>query len=453
MSNNHHQKNHNDKSNNCCFIPIPGPLGPQGFTGPSGASFIDFGRSCTFFTRDIYTTGCTGCTGETNDRTLDLHAEVAATPVNSFTGTPYSVFKADECPPVNPNITLVLEPMGRGAVQTTRPDGTILGGNPRGEAAIDLQILRSDPTQVASGRFSVIGGGAENIASNDFSTVSGGDGNVASALAATVAGGQAHVASALGSTIGGGIFNMATGGASTIAGGQANETDGTFSTIGGGRNNNALGECSTIPGGCENTASRSNSFASGFNAQAIHDNTFVYGGATGPTTSGAPYQAVFNLTGVTYTAPPNPGTFFINGDLFVTGDIDAFSKSFIIDHPVLEGKSLRHICVEAPKAKLIYNGTVQLTNGRADINIDITSGMTDTTFEYLTKNALVYLTNGSNWDLIKVENVDVLPTGKFTIISNNTESNAIVNWLVIAERKDIDILIEVDKPKMVDTNV
>jgi hypothetical protein len=54
------------------------------------------------------------------------------------------------------------------------------GGNQRGLHAVDLQSSRTAPTQVASGNYSVIGGGARNTASSYAATVGGGYRNTAS---------------------------------------------------------------------------------------------------------------------------------------------------------------------------------------------------------------------------------------------------------------------------------
>ena len=418
-----------------------GPIGPKGDTGATGASFLDFGTSCTFFTRNIFPgLGCTGCTGKEN--TIFIHAEVAATPFPSLLplGNPYSVFKADECPEINPNIDLVIEPKGNGAILATEPSLLPSGGNDRGAFATDFQRRRTSVTQVASGEFSVIGGGQSNEASGQDSFVGGG---------------QRNVASFVFSTVGGGLSNTASGqipfiGSATVGGGQGNTASGDVSTVSGGGLNTASGQCSTIPGGCFNTASGINSFATGFNAQAIHDNSFVYGGAPGITTTTADNQAIFNLRPAAFNTPVASQTFIINGELFVNGTFTSSQpKLFTIDHPVLENKHLRHICVEAPRADLMYRGTVQLVNGKADVDIDASSKMTNTTFSALAKNVDAYFTNNSNWDLVKVENRGLLSTGKFTIISNNLKSNAIINWLVIAERKlEEEMLVEIDKPKI-----
>jgi hypothetical protein len=70
-----------------------------------------------------------------------------------------------------------------------------------------------------------------------------------------------------------------------------------------------------------------------------------------------------------------------------------------------------------------YRGVCQLVNGRADIE-----------FAGAVKNAQVFLQNTSNWDLVRIEDRNTLITGKFTIISNNNESTASVDWLAITDR-------------------
>ena len=332
--------------------------------------------SCTLVnTSDIFP-----CTGQD---TINLHAKVAANPLGTNT---YAVFEARD--PVFPtaNVTLVVAPSGAGALTTSIPDGTATGGNNRGLNAVDLQRSRTVATQVASGNFSVIGGGQNNLAS------------------------------------------------------------GTSSTVGGGTGNTASGDFSTIPGGLANVASGLNSFASGTGALALNRDTFVWGAGPGPTSTSNRNQVIFNLTGTPFQDLSMPvNTFIINGDLQVTGSITAQTKNFTIDHPVLENKYLRYTCAESPKADLIYKGTVQLVNGKADVDLDITSNMTATTFSKLTKNSQVYLTNRTNPDWVKVEDYNTLSTGKFVIVSNDSESNATIDWLVIAERDGIETKVEIDK--------
>jgi hypothetical protein len=145
----------------------------------------------------------------------------------------------------------------------TIPDGTVEGGNCRGENATDWQSIRNLNTQVASGNASTIGGGRSNTASDSYSTVGGGISNTASGINSTVGGGNSNTASGLNSTVGGGNSNTASGTNSTIGGGILNTAFGDISTVGGGANNTASGIRSTVGGGASNTASGNNSVISG----------------------------------------------------------------------------------------------------------------------------------------------------------------------------------------------
>lgn len=61
---------------------------------------------------------------------------------------------------------------------------------------MDLQRTRSAATQVASGDYSIIGGGLNNTASSGYSTVSGGTENIASGYLSVVMGGHSNTANA-----------------------------------------------------------------------------------------------------------------------------------------------------------------------------------------------------------------------------------------------------------------
>jgi cytoskeletal protein CcmA (bactofilin family) len=123
------------------------------------------------------------------------------------------------------------------------------GGDPRGLHAVDLQSARSAATQVASGDYSVIGGGQNNTASFNFATVGGGSNNTASGFTATIGGGQGNTASGVAATVGGGSNNTASGNRATVGGGEGNIASGIRATVGGGGLNTASGDYSAIPGG------------------------------------------------------------------------------------------------------------------------------------------------------------------------------------------------------------
>jgi microcystin-dependent protein len=110
------------------------------------------------------------------------------------------------------------------------------GGNTRGTGATDLQTTRlsSSPGQVATGDYSVVGGGQNNTAS---------------------------------------------GLASVVDGGQNNTVSSTAAVVGGGDNNTASGNYSAVPGGQYNTASAGWSLAAGRRAKALHEGSIVFGDA------------------------------------------------------------------------------------------------------------------------------------------------------------------------------
>jgi len=129
------------------------------------------------------------------------------------------------------------------------------GGNPRGLHAVDLQSARTAATQVASGEYSVIGGGHRNTASGGSATVGGGFQNTASGARATIGGGSQNNANGYIATIGGGSNNYAMDFYTTIGGGERNFAMSFYSTVGGGDRNFARSWAATVGGGSQNTAS------------------------------------------------------------------------------------------------------------------------------------------------------------------------------------------------------
>jgi hypothetical protein len=155
------------------------------------------------------------------------------------------------CIRVNNQETFRFNPPGSSAPAWSIQRG---GGNQRGLHAVDLQSARIAATQVASGDYSVIGGGLNNTASGLIATVGGGFHNTASGSHATVGGGFQNTASGTHATVGGGQNNTASDNYATVGGGLQNAASATAATVGGGRGNTASGLCSVVPGGLSNTA-------------------------------------------------------------------------------------------------------------------------------------------------------------------------------------------------------
>ena len=145
------------------------------------------------------------------------------------------------------DIGLALMPKGNGAITAQVPDGMVAGGNARGPYAVDLQMVRTANTQVASGYSSTVAGGHNNTASGYSSTVAGGHSNTASAPFSTVAGGHDNTASATYSTVAGGYGNTASGEKSFVGGGHQNAAQSSLSSVINGQEctatASALGGC------------------------------------------------------------------------------------------------------------------------------------------------------------------------------------------------------------------
>lgn len=134
-------------------------------------------------------------------------------------------------------------------------------------------------------------------------------------------------------------------------------------------------------------------------------------------------------------------------DLSVAGNLSKGSGTFKIDHPLPEKSETHHLVhsfVEGPQADNIYRGKVELIAGKAEVNIDAVSGMTEGTFVALNRDIQAFTSNESDWDAVrgKVEG------NKLIIECQDAESTATVSWLVIGERQDEHML----KSKTTDEN-
>jgi hypothetical protein len=185
------------------------------------------------------------------------------------------------------DVDVVIGRKGTGALLVQEPDGTEAGGNNRGDNAVDLQMVRDDANQVASGGHSTISGGRSNSASGIFSTVSGGLDNTASGSLSTVSGGEDNRASGNRSTISGGRSNTASGAYSTISGGEDNTASGSRSTVSGGEYNTATTFYSTVSGGLDNTASGNRSTVSGGQDNTASGGRSTVSGGENNTASGS----------------------------------------------------------------------------------------------------------------------------------------------------------------------
>jgi hypothetical protein len=142
--------------------------------------------------------------------------------------------------------------------------------------------------------------------------------------------------------------------------------------------------------------------------------------------SGAPGESFFEVKGKSQ---------FLSG-LSVNGTFSATNKQFQITHPLNKNKWLYHTSIEGPQADLIYRGKLNLINGEGSSNIDVSSRLTNGTFNSLTRNPQLFLQNNDSFDRIKGK----IENGNVYVVSENQNSSASVDWTVIAERCDTEVL-------------
>jgi hypothetical protein len=128
-----------------------------------------------------------------------------------------------------------------------------------------------------------------------------------------------------------------------------------------------------------------------------------------------------------------------NGTVDVVETFTAGTKTFKIDHPLPEKSethSLVHSCIEGPKADLIYRGTVDLSGGYAQVDLDDSAGMTEGTFEALARDSQCWIQNDTGWSSCR----GAVEGNTLTIECESTDSDDTVSWMVVAERCDPKII-------------
>jgi hypothetical protein len=119
---------------------------------------------------------------------------------------------------------LYLQPAGTGALQAQATTSTTTGGNARGTNAVDWQTFRSSAVHVASGSYSVLGGGVSSLASGAVSGVFAGNGCQATNFNSAVLGGTVNIASGINSGVVTGNTNTASGYYGFVGTGFTNST-------------------------------------------------------------------------------------------------------------------------------------------------------------------------------------------------------------------------------------
>jgi hypothetical protein len=127
------------------------------------------------------------------------------------------------------------------------------------------------------------------------------------------------------------------------------------------------------------------------------------------------------------------------GNLSISGALSKGSGSFVIDHPLPQLEETHHLVhsfIEGPQADLIYRGRVNLVNGRAEVNIDTASTMTDGTFVALCRDVQCYTSNESDWVHVRGS----VSGNILTIEAQDPTATSSISWMVIGERQDKHML-------------
>lgn len=185
-----------------------------------------------------------------NTYTNDSNLERAALQFVTYSSARYAQLACESLGTGIANMNLVLSPKGTGAlIAGPMPDGTVTGGNARGARSVDLQLSRSEATQVASGANSfAVGTRCTASGTNSFaagascravgqSSISMGEscyadtwGNVAIGYQASAMG---FGAIALGSAVCNAGYGIAIGGRDNISNGNYSVAIGNFVTSSG----------------------------------------------------------------------------------------------------------------------------------------------------------------------------------------------------------------------------
>ena len=235
-------------------------------------------------------------------------------------------------------------------------DGTVAGGDTRGNGAVDLQMARSNSNRVASGIASFVVGSDSRattttcVAMGDTCTASNtsafavGTGSVASGQYSVAMGsypsasglnaislGSNSIASSNYSTISGGQTNIAsTNTHATVVGGQSNTASGQHSIAGGfnnvasGGKSTAFGNTNTVSGesslvsGLLNNVSGQRSFATGYSNTVSGGHSIAVG--WGNTVSGAYSGSIGIGTSASGTSS------FATGDTLSAGGAQSFAQ-------------------------------------------------------------------------------------------------------------------------------
>jgi len=122
-----------------------------------------------------------------------------------------------------------------------------------------------------------------------------------------------------------------------------------------------------------------------------------------------------------------------DGSTEATGAFSKASGSFRIPHPIWPAThDLVHSFVESTDTLLLYRG-VATVDGTETIDLDAYLDLVDDTWDALTRDPQVWVSNASGWEQVRGTVTD----GILTLETQDPTATGVeVNWLIAAERQD-----------------
>lgn len=208
----------------------------------------------------------------------------------------------------------VVRPKGLGALLGAIPDNAVLGGNKRGQYAVDLQLKRVNADNVASGNYSGVLSGQGNSATNSQSVTVGGYLCSVTGVQSTNLGGYAS--NVTGGNSAGGGYQVNIGGNGSFGwGGVINTTANSCAAFGSthtlsqqycfaGGDSHTLSNFYSTAFGSSNNASGYANFMTGVNSRSFGVHMRQSVGGYQYTTSGDNQSSTLILSGRTTSATP-----------------------------------------------------------------------------------------------------------------------------------------------------
>jgi hypothetical protein len=207
-------------------------------------------------------------------------------------------------------------------------------------------------------------------------------------------------------------------------------------TVSGGSVGNTTGKAAFYTGGDENSisAARNEAIRIGRSDEVGSYYSSIWS-ASGSSATETTHWLKFYITNANGSSQTLACSMFGNGDVSVAGALSKGSGSFRIEHPLptmTETHELVHSFIEGPQADLIYRGKVNLVEGKAVVNIDTASDMTEGTFVVLCRDVQCFTTNESDWTAVRGS----VHGNLLTIEAQDQTCTASISWMVIGERQD-----------------